>query len=158
MLTLLCWATKPSLNLAFYHFPSRITLDISAAIQLLSSRKLPLPVIYISQSPSASFPLSPSSKHKHEIGSEDFDAGIQEISSEAQQGSFRLSRARWWCDWGFLFLFICPNCVWAKPVVIYQQNLTNGAVFRRDRYRVWNTWITRNAKNCQRKQKISLAA
>lgn len=94
MLTLLCWATKPSLNLAFYHFPSRITLDISAAIQLLSSRKLPLPVIYISQSPSASFPLSPSSKHKHEIGSEDFDAGIQEISSEAQQGSFRLSRAR----------------------------------------------------------------
>lgn len=117
MLTLLCWATKPSLNLAFYHFPSRITLDISAAIQLLSSRKLPLPVIYISQSPSASFPLSPSSKHKHGIGSEDFDAGIQEISSEAQQGSFRLSRARWWCDWGFLFLFICPNCVWAKPVV-----------------------------------------
>lgn len=43
MLTLLCWATKPSLNLAFYHFPSRITLDISAAIQLLSSSKLPLP-------------------------------------------------------------------------------------------------------------------
>lgn len=58
MLTLLCWATPshPS-NLAFYPFPSRITQDISAAIQLISSSKLPLPVIYISQSPSASFPL-----------------------------------------------------------------------------------------------------
>lgn len=170
MLTLLFWATKPSLNLAFYHFPSRITQDISAAIQLISSSKLPLPVIYISQSPSTSFPLlwsHLSSAHNTNKG-----CGLKILTQVF--GKYRAKHSKAASDSAepgdgvigdfYFYLSALTVCEQNQPVCssklagIYQQNLTNGAVFPRNRYRVWNTWITRNAKNCQRKEKISLAA